>query len=217
MSIIEISLFCFLIILITVLQSAIVYIYFGEFFSFRFEKRLFLIITFFYMLVIKFVNGKILIRLVLLLLFLFLLTAFALLGSIEKKIYHVLSFTFSLTLCELTFSTLSGENGIDIQTEYLKWISIYFLINIIFFLLLIIIIKILMYFREKNGEGLTNKEYLLLSIIPLASLIIIYVSTNMLYLSKSIICVCLIFINLSYIIIYDRIKLMRMWWNWQTR
>lgn len=205
MSIIEISLFCFLIILITVLQSAIVYIYFGEFFSFRFEKRLFLIITFFYMLVIKFVNGKILIRLVLLLLFLFLLTAFALLGSIEKKIYHVLSFTFSLTLCELTFSTLSGENGIDIQTEYLKWISIYFLINIIFFLLLIIIIKILMYFREKNGEGLTNKEYLLLSIIPLASLIIIYVSTNTLYLSKSIICVCLIFINLSYIIIYDRI------------
>lgn len=205
MSIIGISLFYFLIILVTALQSATAYIYFSEFFSFRLEKKLFLTITFFYMIAIKFLPQEILVRIVLLLIFLFILTAVALFGSIEKKVYHVVSFTFSLTLCELTFSTLNGEVGMNIRTEYLKWIAVYFLINILFFLLLIAIIKVLIYFREKNSEGLTDKEYLLLSIIPLASLIIIYVSADMPFLPKIISCVCLIFINLSYIVIYDRI------------
>lgn len=203
MSIIKISLFYFLVILITILQSATAYIYFTGFFSFRLGKRLFLALTFFYMLVIKFLPGDILARIVMLLIFLFILAAIALFGSLEKKGYHVLSFTFSLTLCENTFSTLNG--GMDIQTEYLKWMAVYFLINILFCLLIIAIIKVLMYFREENSEGLTDKEYLLLTIIPLASLIIIYVSADMSYLPKIISCVCLIFINLSYIVIYDRI------------
>lgn len=205
MSIIEISLFYFLVILITILQSATAYIYFTGFFSFRLGKRLFLALTFFYMLAVKFLPGEILVRIVMLLIFLFILTAMALFGSLEKKVYHVLSFTFSLTLCELTFSTLNGGDGMDIQTEYLKWMTVYFLINILFCLFIIAIIKILMYFREENSEGLTDKEYLLLSIIPLASLIIIYVLADMPYLPKIISCVCLIFINLSYIVIYDRI------------
>ncbi len=205
MSIIEITLFYSLVILITILQSAVAYIYFTGFFGFRLGKGLFLVIIFFYMLAVKFLPGEILTRIVMLLIFLFVLTAVALFGSIEKKIYHVLSFTFSLTLCELTFSTLNGENGMDMQTEYLKWMAVYFLINILFCFLVIAIIKILMYFREENSEGLTEKEYLLLSIIPLASLIIIYVSINMPYLPKIISCVCLILINLSYIVIYDRI------------
>lgn len=205
MSIIEISLFYFLVILITILQSVTAYIYFIEFFSFRLGKRLFLVLTFFYMLAIKFLPGEILIRIVMLLLFLFMLTAVVLFGTIEKKIYHVLSFTFSLTLCELTFSTLNGVSRMDIQTEYLKWMVVYFLVNIIFCLFIVAIIKALVYFREENSEGLTDKEYLLLSIIPLASLIIIYITTNMPYLLKIICCVCLILINLSYIVIYDRI------------
>lgn len=205
MSIIGITLFYSLVILITILQSAATYIYFTGFFGFRIGKRLFLTIIFSYMLAIKFLPGEILTRIVMLLIFLFILTSVALLGSIEKKIYHVLSFTFSLTLCELTFSILNGENEMDVQTEYLKWMAVYFLINILFSLFVIAIIKILMYFREENSEGLTEKEYLLLSVIPLASLIIIYVSVDMLYLPKIISCVCLILINLSYIVIYDRI------------
>ena len=205
MSIIEITLFYFLVILITILQSIAAYIYFTGFFEFRRWKRLFLVIIFSYMLAIKFLPGETLTRIVMLLTFLFIMTSVALLGSIEKKIYHVLSFTFSLTLCELTFSILNGEKGMDKQTEYLKWMAVYFLINILFCLFVIAIIKLLMYFREENSEGLTEKEYLLLSIIPLASLIIIYVSVDMPYLLKIISCVCLILINLSYIVIYDRI------------
>lgn len=206
MSIIEIILFYFMLILITVVQSATAYIYFLEFFTFRLKRKLFIAVIFFYMFAIKFLPQEILVRIVLLLIFLFILTATVLFGSIEKKIYHVVSFTFSLTLCELTFSTLNGEAGMDIQTEYLKWLAVYFLINILFFLLLIAIIKVLTFFREKNSEGLTDKEYLLLSIIPLASLIIICVSADMPFIPKIINCVCLISINLSYIVIYDRIS-----------
>lgn len=204
MSIIEFSLFCFFIFFITVLQSMIVSIYFGEFFRFRFHKNFFLVITFSYMLVMKFFNIGILIRLVLLFLFLFLLSTFTLFGSIEKKFYHVLSFTFSLTLCELTFS-IFNEHDTVIQTQHITSLFLYFFITIIFFLIVIIIVKSLVYFREQNNEGLTNKEYLLLSIIPFTSLIITYVSTNMPSLAKSIICCCLICINLSYLILYDMI------------
>ena len=132
MSIIGITLFYSLVILITILQSAATYIYFTGFFGFRIGKRLFLTIIFSYMLAIKFLPGEILTRIVMLLIFLFILTSVALFGSIEKKIYHVLSFTFSLTLCELTFSILNGENEMDVQTEYLKWMAVYFLINILF-------------------------------------------------------------------------------------
>lgn len=205
MSLIEIGLFYLGIMLITALQSVTAYIYFSGFFVFRFGGKLFLVFTFIYMFVIKFFPEVILLRMILLLIFLLTLALFSLFGSFEKKVYHVLSFTFSLTLCELAFSMVNGENGMDIQTQYLKWLVVYFLINILFFLFVIAVIKILMYFREENNEGLTDREYLLLSIIPLASLIIIYASTGLLYIFKIISCICLIFINLSYIVIYDRI------------
>lgn len=205
MSIIEIILFYTLVVLITILQSTAAYIYFTGFFSFRLEKRLFLAITFFYMLTIKFFQGEILARIIILLIFLFILTSVAMFGSNEKKIYHVLSFTFSLTLCELAFSLLNVEYSMDMQTEYLKWMTVCFLINILFCLFVIAIIKILMYFREENSESLTEKEYLLLSIIPLASLIIVYESVYMPYIPKIVSCICLILINMSYIVIYDRI------------
>lgn len=206
MSITEIILFYFMLILITVVQSITAYIYFSEFFSFRFKRKLFITVIFFYMFAIKFLPQEILARIVLMLIFLFILAAAVLLGSIEKKIYHVVSFTFSLTLCELTFSTINGTAGTDIQTEDLKWLAVYFLINILFFLLFIVIIKVLTFLRDKNSEELTDKEYLLLSIIPLASLIIICISAEMSFLPKIINCFCLISINLSYIVIYDRIS-----------
>lgn len=205
MSIIKISLFCLLLILITALQSITAYIYFSELFSFRFGKRSFFGITFIYMLITKTLSSGFLTRLILLLIFLFVLTTVALFGSIEKKIYHVLSFTFSFTLCELTFSILNGVKMMNVQTEYLRGIAAYFFVNILFLLFIIAIIKILMHFREKNGEGLTDKEYLWLSIIPMASLIIIYASANIPYIPKIINCICLILINLSYLIIYNRI------------
>lgn len=204
MSLIKISLFFFLVILITVLQTATTYIYFSGFFGFR-RRWLFIAVTFIYMLIIKILPSEFLVRIALLFVFLAILSAIALFGSIEKKIYHVLSFTFSLTLCELTFSTINGMGIMNIQTEYLRGITVYFLVNILFLLFIIAIIKFLMYFKEKNGDGLNNKEYILLSIIPLASLIIISVLVNVPYLIKIISCICLIFINISYIIIFDRI------------
>lgn len=203
MSIIEISIFGILLVLVTILQSVTAYLYFREFFYFRLEKKVFLSIIFCYMLGIKFIQGEIFVRLVLLLIFLFLLAIITLMGTMEKKIYHVLSFTFSITLCEFIFSMFYGKNGLDIQTKYLKWIFLYFFINIIFILLILAMIKVLVYFREKNSEGLTNKEYLLLSIFPFASLIILYVSIHISYWAKIVSCFCLILINVSYLIIYD--------------
>lgn len=205
MSIIEIILFYTLVILIAILQSTAAYVYFTGFFSFRLGKKLFIGIIFFYMFIIKFFPEEILTRIIMLLIFLSIVTAVALFGSLEKKFYHVLSFTFSLTLCELAFSLLNGEYSMDVQTKYLKLMAGCFLINILFFLFVIAIIKIMIYFREENSESLTEKEYILLSIIPLASLIIVYESVYMLYLPKIVSCICLILINLSYILIYDRI------------
>lgn len=205
MSIIGLSLFAFLVLFITVLQSAAAYFYFSEFFNFKLKRRLFLSLVFGYMLFIKFLPGNIWARIVLLLGFLGVLTAVIMEGTVEKKIYHVLSFVFSLALCELTFSMLIGEKGMRVETGYLKWMVIYFLVNILFLAFVIGMIKFFMYFRTENSDGLANTEYLILSVIPFASLLIMGVSFDISYLSGMMICVCLIFINLSYIVIYDRI------------
>lgn len=203
MTMIEISIFGILLAFVTVLQSVTAYLYFGEFFHFRLEKRVFLGIIFCYMLGVKFIQGEIFVRLALLLIFLFLLAIFALRGTIEKKLYHILSFTFSLTLCEFLFSIFYNTNGLDMQTKHLKWFVLYLLIHIVFLLFVFAMIKIFVYFREKNNEGLTNNEYLLLSIFPLASLIILYGSLHISYWSKILNCFCLMLVNVSYLIIYD--------------
>lgn len=203
MSLIEFITFYFLVLLVSVVQCITVTTYFLNFFGLKIKKRNFVTIIFVYMLIIKFIPGETLLRIVLLLLFLGIITAFTLIGTKEKKVYHVLSFSFSLTLCELTFATITGDKSI--KTEYVKWMALNFLLNILFFLIIITIIKFFIYFQTDNNGGLTKKEYLLLSSIPLDSLIIICVLSDVGREPKFIICICLICINLCYIAIYDRI------------
>ena len=205
MSVAGIIIFFFFIILITALQSFTAYIYFNGFFSFKTRKMFFIIPVFVYMLIVKFLNINAGIRMEIFIFFIFVLSTITLYGSVEKKLYHSLSYTFSLTLCELSLSVLMVIQGSNIQTEQIKWLVIYFLINILFYGVVIGIIKALVYFREENSVGLSKEEYMLLSLIPIASLVIIFVSIEIHYIYRLLCCICLILINLSYIIIYDRI------------
>ncbi|WP_196242668.1 GHKL domain-containing protein [Kandleria vitulina] len=61
-----------------------------------------------------------------------------------------------------------------------------------------------MYYREDNAIGLTSREYLILSIIPASSLVILYLISDLSPLLRLISCISLILINLSYLIIYDK-------------
>ncbi len=201
MSIIEIILFYFFIILITFLQTYIFYTYFNGFFSFKVNKKIFIIISFIYMIMIKFIPDNILGRILLFIFFMLILASLTLNGSIEKKIYHVISFVFSLTLFENTYATSALS---DISSNDIIKVAIYFIINIIFYFSVIAIIKVLMYYREDNAIGLTSREYLILSIIPASSLVILYLISDLSPLLRLISCISLILINLSYLIIYNK-------------
>lgn len=201
MSIIEIILFYFFIILITFLQTYILYTYFNGFFSFKVNKKIFIIISFIYMIMIKFIPDNILGRILLFIFFMLILASLTLNGSIEKKTYHVISFVFSLTLFENTYATFALS---DISSNDIIKVAIYFIINIIFYFSVIAIIKVLMYYREDNAIGLTSREYLILSIIPASSLVILYLISDLSPLLRLISCINLILINLSYLIIYNK-------------
>jgi len=146
------------------------------------------------------------IRMILLLIFLEIVGSIFLVGRLEKRTYHVLSFAGSMAVCEFTFSVFYGNRTMNIETVYLKWIAVHFIINIFFFVFIIGVIVLFIYFRAENRESLTVKEYLLLSIIPTASLLMIGVIKDMFFFPKIVICICLIFVNLSYIMIYDQIE-----------
>lgn len=167
---------------------------------------MFLISIFSYMIFIKFLPEEIPIRIIFLFIFLEILASVFLVGELEKKLYHVLSFAGSLTICEFTFSIFAGNRTMNVETAYLKWIAIYFIINILFFVCIIGMIELFIYFRSENREGLAVKEYLLLSMIPISSLFLIGVIRDISFFPKIVICICLICINLSYIMIYDQIE-----------
>lgn len=181
MPLMKISLFFFFVILITVVQSITTYIYFSCFFSFKRSKKFFLVFIFSYMLFIKFLSEEMSIRMILLVIFLEIVGSIFLVGRLEKRTYHVLSFAGSMAVCEFTFSVFYGNRIMNIETVYLKWIAVHFIINIFFFVFIIGVIELFIYFRAENRESLTVKEYLLLSIIPTASLLMIGVIKDMFF------------------------------------
>ncbi|MGM9952977.1 MAG: sensor histidine kinase [Intestinibaculum porci] len=203
MMVFNVTVFCTLIFIICLLQSATSYFYFKSFFHFRVDERVFFIITFIYMLMIKVLSVNTLTRLAGLFVFLFILSIIFFSGILEKKFYHVLSFIFSLTLCELTFSTIISLKGIqNLKSEFMPWIIISLLVNIGFLGCMILLIRFFSSAYTEESQSLSHYEYLYLSIIPLASLVIIYLTSQQLAMvSKIISCSCLILINLSYYII----------------
>lgn len=187
-------------------QVFLVYKYFHVFFDMKVSKKRFILITFIFLLLTKFLpeQSSSFIKMSF---FLFsLLTSIVLCFkcSISKLIYHVVFFSLIILLAEMILSMIAQNIAIQYINESFATV-IYFMSNIMSLLTALIIINLLI--KEKTDEmaELADDEYKLISIIPIFSIISIYWIERYKMIPFIIPCMFFLVINVSLMLLYYRL------------
>ncbi|MFD4706950.1 ATP-binding protein [Gottfriedia sp. NPDC058432] len=166
--------FLFLLFNSVCIQTISVYYYFTGFLNLKIKKKTYLLELSLLIILTKVLSENILIpyRILLFIFILILIVNFSFYGRLSKKLYHSIFFVFIYTQVELGLSLTTHIHGTSLKTNLIYPLLAYFGLNFISLVIVIIITKLLLYFKVDHEIGLSNIEYILLTIVPTLSTVI---------------------------------------------
>ncbi|MFF2875040.1 GHKL domain-containing protein [Gottfriedia sp. NPDC057991] len=172
--------FLFLLVISVCIQSISVFYYFTGFLNLKIKKKTYLLIVTLLIILIKFLPENISMswRILFIIVTLIITVNFSFYGGLSKKLYHTIFFVFIFTQVELGLSLTTHIHGNSFKTNLIYPLLIYFGLNFISLIIVILITKLLLYFKVDYEIGLSNIEYMLLTIVPtLSTVITIWISS----------------------------------------
>ncbi|MEK3751381.1 GHKL domain-containing protein [Paenibacillus sp. FSL E2-8871] len=195
-------------ILYTLVQVTSISIYFNGFLNLRISKYKFYSLTFLAMGVIKLLSSDTnsMVKLFLFVVLLSICILYSFYGSMAQRIYHIIFFTLITTLADLALSIITYNYDQKFEGQLFIMLVVYFSANFLSLLIVMLSAKLLLYFRSDNEIGLSNKECLLLSIVPCLSLLSIYWIFQYKDINQFVPCVFLLIVNVCIMLIYNSLE-----------
>ncbi|MGF7050671.1 sensor histidine kinase YesM [Paenibacillus sp. DS2015] len=205
---IEVISIAILAILYTLVQVTSISIYFNGFLNLRSSKYKFYLLVFLSMGVIKFLSSDTnsIVRLSLFVILLSICILYSFYGSMAQKIYHIIFFSLITTLADLALSIVTYNYDQKFESHLFIMLAVYFSANFLSLLIVMLSVKLLLYFKSDNEIGLSNKECLLLSIVPCLSLLSIYWIFQYKDINQFIPCIFLLIVNVCIMLIYNSLE-----------
>ena len=201
----EILLKVILVLIFNSMQVYLVYHYFNKFFVLKVELKTFIKIMFIILLLSKFIPIQVsaFTKMLSFLLLLWLGVNICFRSTISKLIYHITFFSLLILLAEMILSIVVQYFALQIiENPNIIWI--YFISNSLSQLLVLILIKLIVKQKQEDAAELDRDEYLLLSIIPMFSLISIYWIERYKMIPLIIPCLFYLTINVCLMLLYYR-------------
>ncbi|MFE4709813.1 GHKL domain-containing protein [Paenibacillus sp. NPDC056722] len=204
---IEVISVAILAVLYTLVQVTSISIYFKGFLSLRISKQKFYVLVFLCMGAIKFLSSDTdpIVRLFLFVALLSSCILYSFYGSMAQKGFHIIFFTLITTLADLALSIITLNFEQKFEGGWFTMLTIYFGANFVSLLIVMLTVKLLLYFKSESEIGLSNKESLLLSIVPCLSLLSIYWIFEYKDLNQFIPCIFLLIVNVCIMAVYNNL------------